>query len=282
MCSGNGGYWSYSHVCGCLSCYEFGLKLKKRPSYVQSVSSKVQAIVGMAYYVSTLTGCWIWKHKLMVMPFGDFEIILGIDFLRKYIFVPFSQLDRVMIMNEINPSFVKDVHPYGEADKIAKYKSSMLSAIVVDKGLRKVEITFLAALVESKPDVKVEVLDCVAELLKQFVDVMPPEFSKNMWSRRHIDHKIELLSDLIVHTEVPYHMAPKELAELHKQLNEFLDVGLVLHSKALYGALDLFQKKQDGSMRMCVDYRALDKATVKNKYPVPLVQDLMDKLSKAC
>ena len=77
-------------------------------------------------------------------------------------------------------------------------------------------------------------------------------------------------------------MAPKELVELCKQLNELLDSGLIQPSKSLYGAPVLFQKKQDGTMRMCVDYRALNKATVKNKYSVPLVQDLMDKLSKAC
>ena len=77
-------------------------------------------------------------------------------------------------------------------------------------------------------------------------------------------------------------MAPKELVELRKQLNKLLDAGLIQPSKSLYGAPVLFQKKQDGTMRMCVDYRALNKETIKNKYPVPLVQDLLDRLSKAC
>ena len=77
-------------------------------------------------------------------------------------------------------------------------------------------------------------------------------------------------------------MAPKELVELRKQLNKLLDAELIQPSKAPHGAPILFQKKQDGPMRMCVDYRALNKATVKNKYPVPLVQDLMNRLSRAC
>ena len=77
-------------------------------------------------------------------------------------------------------------------------------------------------------------------------------------------------------------MTPKELDDLCKQLNELLDAVLIQPSKDPYGALVLSQKKQDGMMRMCVDYRALNKATVNNKYPVPLVQDLMDRLSKAC
>lgn len=136
---------------------------------------------------------WMGKHNLMVIPLGDFEIILGIDFLRKVIFIPLPHLDGMMIINEGNPSFIKVVHPYGEAGKIAKCRGAMLSAIVVDKGLGKGETTFLVALVIIKPDVKVEVPDCVAKVLKQFLDLMPPEVPMKMPPRRDIDHKIELL-----------------------------------------------------------------------------------------
>ena len=111
---------------------------------------------------------------------------------------------------------------------------------------------------------------------------MPPELPKNLPPRRDIDHKIELMPGPVAPAQSPYRMAPKELVELRKQLNELLDAGLIQPSKAPYGAPILFQKKQDGTMQMCVDYRVVNKATVKNKYPVPLVQDLMDRLSKAC
>ena len=76
-------------------------------------------------------------------------------------------------------------------------------------------------------------------------------------------------------------MSPAELLELRKQLKELLDAGLIQPSRAPYGAPVLFQKKQDGSLRMCVDYRALNKATIKNKYPIPLAAELFDRLSKA-
>ena len=127
-----------------------------------------------------------------------------------------------------------------------------------------------------------EVPDCVGELLKQYANVMPPELTKKLPPRRDIDHKIELLPGTFAPAQSPYRMAPKELVELRKQLNELLDDGLIRSSKAPYGAPFLFQKKQDRTMRMCVDYRALNKATIKNKYSIPLVQNLMDKLSKAC
>ena len=112
--------------------------------------------------------------------------------------------------------------------------------------------------------------------------MLPPELPKKLPPRRDIDHKIKLLPGIVAPTQAPYRMTPKELAELRKQLNELLDVGLIQPPKDPYGAPVLFQKKHDRTMRMCVDYRVLNKATIKNKYPVPLVQDLMDKLSKAC
>ena len=76
-------------------------------------------------------------------------------------------------------------------------------------------------------------------------------------------------------------MAPAELLKLRKQLKELLDSGMIQPSRASFGAPALFQKKQDGSLRMCVDYRALNKVTIKNKYSIPLVTELFDRLAKA-
>ena len=149
------------------------------------------------------------------------------------------------------------------------------------KGLKRGEETYLAALLEIKEDKAIEVPDQVAELLRDFADVMPSELPKNLPPRRAIDHRIELLPGSSPTSRPPYIMSPLELAELRKQLNELLEAGYVQPSKAPYGAPVLFQKKQDGSLRMCVDYRALNKVTIKNKYPVPLVQDLLDRLCKA-
>ncbi|GKC50075.1 putative nucleotidyltransferase, ribonuclease H [Tanacetum coccineum] len=76
-------------------------------------------------------------------------------------------------------------------------------------------------------------------------------------------------------------MPPPELEELRKQLKELMDAGYIRPSKAPYGALVLFQRKKDRSLRMCIDYRALNKVTIKNKYHVPLIADLFDQLGKA-
>lgn len=76
--------------------------------------------------------------------------------------------------------------------------------------------------------------------------------------------------------KAPYRMAPPELAELRKQLDGLLEVGFVRPSKAPYRAPVLFQKKHDGSLRLCLNYRALNKVTVMNTYPIPLIANLFD------
>ncbi|KAI5351344.1 hypothetical protein L3X38_004235 [Prunus dulcis] len=76
-------------------------------------------------------------------------------------------------------------------------------------------------------------------------------------------------------------MAPSELAELRNKLNELLEAGLIQSLKAPYGAPVLFQRKAEETLRICVDYRALNKVTLRNKYPIPHVADLFDRLSKA-
>ncbi|KAG8483110.1 hypothetical protein CXB51_022028 [Gossypium anomalum] len=80
---------------------------------------------------------------------------------------------------------------------------------------------------------------------------------------------------------VPYRMAPKELVELKAQIQELLDKGFIRLSVSPWGALVLFVKKKDGTMQMCIDYRQLNKLTIKNKYPLLRIDDLFDQLRGA-
>ena len=87
------------------------------------------------------------------------------------------------------------------------------------------------------------------------------------------DRDIEFVIDLVPGTapiaKRPYRMAASELAELKKQLEELQRIGFIRPSSSPWGAPVLFVKKKDGSMRLCVDYRALNEVTIKNKYPSP-------------
>ena len=76
-------------------------------------------------------------------------------------------------------------------------------------------------------------------------------------------------------------MAPAELEELKKQLEDLIEKGFVRPSISPWGAPVLFVKKKDGSMRLCVDYRELNKVTIKNRYPLPRIEDLFDQLHGA-
>ncbi|CAL5371561.1 unnamed protein product [Camellia sinensis] len=257
-----------------------GLQVTQSASRIKAVNSAAQSVQGMASKVSITVGDWTGRVNLMVVPLDDFDVILGNDFFvtAKVALMPY--LGGILISDEDKPCFVAGCSK-SDKGKSTKRKTETLSAIQVHNGLKKGAETYLAALVEIKPDLLVEVPDEVVEVLREFEDVMPPELPKSLPPRRATDHKIELIPGAKPPAKAPYRMSPMELTELRTQLTDLLDAGLVQPSKAPYGAPVLFQKKQDGSLRMCVDYRALNKVTIKNKYPVPLVADLFDRLCKA-
>ena len=96
-----------------------------------------------------------------------------------------------------------------------------------------------------------------------------------------LDRAIEFVFELVPRTELisihPYRMAP-ELKELKAQLEELLSKGFIRPSTSLWGALVLFVKKKDGSLWLCIDYRQLNRATIRNQYPLPHIDELFDQL----
>jgi hypothetical protein len=82
-------------------------------------------------------------------------------------------------------------------------------------------------------------------------------------------------------SRTPYRMSTPELVELKLQLKEMMDKGYIRPSVSPWGAPVLFVKKKDGTLRLCIDYRQLNKVTIKNKYPLPRIDDLFDELGGA-
>nr|GEU92421.1 retrotransposon protein, putative, Ty3-gypsy subclass [Tanacetum cinerariifolium] len=95
---------------------------------------------------------------------------------------------------------------------------------------------------------------------------------------RQVEFQIDLIPGVAPVARVPYRLAPSELKELSEQLQELSDKGFIRPSSSPWGAPVLFVKKKDGSFRMCIDYRELNKLTVKNRYPLPRIDDLFDQL----
>ncbi|GJT00279.1 reverse transcriptase domain-containing protein [Tanacetum coccineum] len=96
-------------------------------------------------------------------------------------------------------------------------------------------------------------------------------------SFRQVEFQIDLIPGAPV-ARTPYRLAPSEMQELSNQLQELTDRGFIRPSTSPWGAPVLFVKKKDGSFRMCIDYRELNKLTIKNRYPLPRIDDLFDQL----
>ncbi|GKF14477.1 putative reverse transcriptase domain-containing protein, partial [Tanacetum coccineum] len=95
---------------------------------------------------------------------------------------------------------------------------------------------------------------------------------------REIEFRIELIPGATPVEKSPYHLAPSEMEELSGQLKELKDKCFIRPSSSPWGAPVLFVKKKFGSFKMCIDYRELNKLTIKNRYPLPRIDDLVDQL----
>ncbi|GJX61446.1 putative reverse transcriptase domain-containing protein [Tanacetum coccineum] len=114
-------------------------------------------------------------------------------------------------------------------------------------------------------------------VVREFPEVFPDDLS-GLPPIREIEFRIELIPGATPIAKSPYHLAPSELEELYEQLKELQDKGFIRPSSSPWGAPILFVKKKDSSFRMCIDYKELNKLTVKNRYPLPRIDDLFDQL----
>ena len=117
--------------------------------------------------------------------------------------------------------------------------------------------------------------------LAAYRDVFPNALPDGLPPSREVDHRIELVPGSSPQSRPTIRLSATELAELKKQLIELEAAGFIRPSKSPFGAPILFVKKKDGTMRMCIDYRALNRITVKNSYPLPRVDELFDRLQGA-
>nr|GEZ43551.1 putative reverse transcriptase domain-containing protein [Tanacetum cinerariifolium] len=117
-------------------------------------------------------------------------------------------------------------------------------------------------------------------IVSEFPDVFPDELP-GIPPVREVEFNIELIPGAEPISKAPYRMAPVELKELKDQLQELLERGFIRPSVSPWGAPVLFVKKKDGSMRLCIDYRELNKITIRNRYPLPRIDDLFDQLQGA-
>jgi hypothetical protein len=117
-------------------------------------------------------------------------------------------------------------------------------------------------------------------VVRDFLDVFSEELL-GMPPDREVEFVIDLLPGTAPISKHPYRMSVEELKELKKQLTKLQEARYIRPSSSPWGALALFVQMKDGSQRMCVDYRSLNDVTIKNKYPLPRIDDLFDQMRGA-
>jgi hypothetical protein len=117
-------------------------------------------------------------------------------------------------------------------------------------------------------------------VVSEFPDVVPKELP-GMPPERKIEFAIELEPGTAPISKRAYRVSTPELVELKKQIDELLEKGYIRPSTSPWAAPVLFMEKKDGTKRMCIDYQALNEVTIKNKYPLPRIEDLFDQLRGA-
>ena len=133
-------------------------------------------------------------------------------------------------------------------------------------------LSFLASLIggEKDKDPKRAVL-----VVSYFPDVFPDELP-GLPPQRKIEFKIDLYPGTEPKSIAPYRMAPLEIKKLRKQLDQFLTIGFIRLSTSPWGAPVLFVKKHYETLTLCTNYRRLNRVTVKNNYPSPQIDDLLN------
>ncbi|CAI7868959.1 unnamed protein product [Closterium sp. NIES-53] len=216
-----------------------------------------------------------WKPTLPVTNIKGLDLILGRDFLKK--FNPeinwvtrtaniYNQDRRVPLPNWSNTGDIPK-ETLARFEKDVKQTMAGFVALVTneDEGERKT----------------LELPPAIQKLLEEFEDVLPDDLPDQLPPYQTHQHEIIEEPGSKPTFRAPYRLSPTELADMKKQIEYLLDKGLIQPSTSPYVAPVLFTPKPDGSLRMCIDYRALNKQTIKNKYPIPRINDLLDQLRGA-
>ena len=119
------------------------------------------------------------------------------------------------------------------------------------------------------------------ETVDEYSDVFPEKSTKGRPPKRQIEHSIETDPEVQPPNRAPYRLGPAEQDELEAQIRDLVAKGSIRRSESPYGTPVLFVPKQDGRWWMCIDYRALNKQTVKDRFPLPRIDSLMEQLGQA-
>nr|GEW05055.1 putative reverse transcriptase domain-containing protein [Tanacetum cinerariifolium] len=211
---------------------------------------------------------------LMPVELGSFDVIIGMDWLRRChaVIMCDEKLVRIPYGNETL------TFRGNESNNKRESRLKVISCSKAQEYMAKGCQIFLVHINAKKEEDKSEVnqLEDVP-VVRDYPEVFPKDLS-GLPPSRPVEFQINLIPGAAPVARAPYRLAPSEMKELSEQLQELSEKGFIRPSSSPWGAPVLFVKKKDGSFRMCIDYRELNKLTVKNRYPLPQIDDLFDQL----
>ncbi|KAJ9522039.1 hypothetical protein QJQ45_005086 [Haematococcus lacustris] len=241
--------------------------------------------------------------QLNVMPslLPDFDVLLGNDWLNEHEAVMSYQDKTLSLACDKSEPVVLPCPSAGVSQSgqsavsnpasflvnALRAKPPLASAKVAARWLRKGGTGVLALITvdnsstpdpaPAEPDLPPGVSQALNALLDEYADVFAPITS--LPPERPVGHAIPLVPDARPSVVPQYRMSQEEHAELKKQVQDLLAKGMIEPSSSPFAAPILFVKKKSGELRMCLDYRQLNKITIRDQYPLPRIDDLFDKLS---
>jgi hypothetical protein len=210
------------------------------------------------------------KDELNVLPLGSYDYLIGMDWLdQHHAILDYHNKASTCLDEEENQRAFQGIP--------RDFAIREISATQLKKCYRKSCQLFAAHVEEESKDEIPKIGDHA--VLKEFEDVFHEVPRLPM--KRDIDFSINLMLGAAPVSKDPYKMSMSKLKELQLQLEEILKKGYIRPSVSPWGASVLFMKKKDGTLRLCIDFRQLNKVTIKNKYPLSRIDDLFDQLKDA-
>ncbi|GJS87245.1 putative reverse transcriptase domain-containing protein [Tanacetum coccineum] len=204
--------------------------------------------------------------NLMPIKLCSFDVVIGMNWLSKY-------HARIICDEKVVYISIDGKTLIIRGDR-SKTRLSLISCIKTERYISRGYQVFVAQVMEKNSDEKrLEDIQVVREFPEVFLEDLP-----SLPLVHKVEFQIDLMPGAAPVARAPYRLTPSEMQELSNQLQELADRGFIRPSTSPLRALVLFVKKKDGSFRMCIDYRELNKLIVKNRYPLPRIDDLFDQL----
>jgi hypothetical protein len=241
------------------------------PWLVQLASGTKRTVAEVIPACQLMLGSFPTQETLNLLPLGSYDLLIGMDWLATHK----ARLDCYHKTLESVSKDGKKITLQGIRKPVSvRQISSLQMRKYCRKGCSLYAIQVLKIIEGEKPSPNDH------PILREYGDVFSEEVP-GLPPRRDIDFSIELALGAVSVSRTPYRMSTPELVELKSQLKEMMDKVYIRPSVSPRGASVLFVKKKDGTLRMCIDYRQLNKVTIKNKYPLPRIDDLFNQLGGA-